>query len=55
MVASVTWYTRSRGSDAELTQQEAHTGTLHNGRISEFKWGLDLGKALEAAGLSEGF
>jgi ketosteroid isomerase-like protein len=53
VVASVTWYTRSRGSDAQLTQEEAHTWTLHDGRISEFKWSLDLGKALEAAGLSE--
>lgn len=49
VVASVTWHTRSRGSDTELTQQEAHTWTLHDGRISEFKWGLDLEDALKAA------
>ncbi len=49
VVASVTWHTRSRGSDTELTQQEAHTWALHDGRISEFQWGLDLEDALNAA------
>lgn len=49
VVAAVTWYTRNRGSDAELTQQEAHTWTMRDGRITEFKWGLDLETALEAA------
>ena len=53
VVASVTWYTRSRGSDTELVQEEAHTWTLRDGRIARFEWGQDLAKALEAAGLRE--
>jgi ketosteroid isomerase-like protein len=50
VVASVTWYTRSRGSEIELTQEEAHTWTLREGRIAGFEWGQDLERALEAAG-----
>jgi ketosteroid isomerase-like protein len=53
VVASVTWHTRSRGSHAELIQEEAHTWTLRDGRISRFEWGQDLAKALEAARLRE--
>ena len=49
VVASVTWHTRSRVSDTELIQREAHTWTLRDGRISEFEWGQDLNGALEAA------
>ena len=50
VVAAVSWYTLSRGSEAELTQEEAHTWTLKEGRIACFEWGLDLAAALEAAG-----
>ena len=51
VVASVTWHTVSRGSAMKLTQEEAHTWTLREGRIAGFEWGQDLAKALEAAGL----
>jgi ketosteroid isomerase-like protein len=53
VVAAVTWHIRSRGSESELVNQEAHTWTLHEGRIARFEWGQDLGTALEAAGLRE--
>jgi ketosteroid isomerase-like protein len=53
VVASVSWYTRSRGSESELVQEEAHTWGLRKGRITRFEWGKDLGTALEAAGLQE--
>ncbi len=54
VVAAVSWHIRSRrGSLRELVNEEAHTWTLHNGRIARFEWGQDLAKALEAAGLSE--
>jgi ketosteroid isomerase-like protein len=53
VVAAVSWYTRSRGSDSELVQEEAHTWGLRHGRITRFEWGKDLGAALEAAGLRE--
>ena len=53
VVAAVTWYTRSRESETELTQEEAHTWTLREGRIAAFEWGQDVAKALEAAGLQE--
>ena len=53
VVASVSWYTLSRGSETELVQHEAHTWTLRDGRIARFEWGRDLEHALEAAGLSE--
>ena len=54
VVAAVSWHIRSRrGSLRELVNEEAHTWTLHKGRIARFEWGQDLGKALEAAGLSE--
>lgn len=51
VVAAVSWYTRSRGSDSELVQEEAHTCGLRKGGITRFEWGKDLGTALEAAGL----
>ena len=50
VVAAVSWHVRSRGSERELVNEEAHTWTLHEGRIARFEWGQDLGKALEAAG-----
>ncbi len=53
VVAAVTWYTRSRGSESELVQEEAHTWGLREGRITRFEWGKDLGTALQAAGLRE--
>jgi ketosteroid isomerase-like protein len=54
VVAAVSWHIRSRrGSLRELVNEEAHTWTLHRGRITRFEWGQDLAKALEAAGLSE--
>jgi ketosteroid isomerase-like protein len=53
VVAAVSWYTRSRGSEIELTQAEAHTWAFREGRIARFEWGKDLRQALEAAGLEE--
>ena len=53
VVAAVSWYTRSRGSESELMQEEAHTWGLRRGRITSFEWGKELGTALEAAGLRE--
>jgi ketosteroid isomerase-like protein len=53
VVAAVSWYTRSRGSESELLQEEAHTWGLRKGKITRFEWGKDLGMALEAAGLRE--
>ena len=53
VVAAVSWYTRSRGSESELVQEEAHTWGLQKGRITRFEWGKDLGAALQAAGLRE--
>jgi ketosteroid isomerase-like protein len=50
VVAAVTWHIRSRGSESELVNEEAHTWILRDGRIASFEWGQDLGKALEAAG-----
>jgi ketosteroid isomerase-like protein len=50
VVAAVSWYTRGRGSDSELVQEEAHSWSLRDGRIARFEWGRDLGGALEAAG-----
>ena len=49
VVASVTWYTRSHESEKELTQEEAQTWTLREGRIARFEWGQDLAKALVVA------
>jgi len=53
VVAAVSWHTRSRHSERELVQEEAHTWTLREGRIARFEWGQDVEKALRAAGLSE--
>jgi ketosteroid isomerase-like protein len=50
VVAAVSWHIRSRGSEREIVNQEAHTWTLREGRIARFEWGQDLGKAVEAAG-----
>ena len=53
VVAAVSWHTRSRGSESELVQEEAHSWSLRKGRIARFEWGLELGTALEVAGLRE--
>jgi len=53
VVAAVSWYTRSRGSESELVQEEAHSWSLRKGHIARFEWGKDLETALEAAGLWE--
>ncbi len=53
VVAAVSWHIRGRASERELVNQEAHTWTLHGGRIARFEWGQDVAKALEAAGLRE--
>jgi ketosteroid isomerase-like protein len=51
VVASVSCYARSRGSETEIFQEEVHTWTLRGGRIARFEWGRDLRAALEAVGL----
>jgi ketosteroid isomerase-like protein len=53
VVAAVSWHIRGRGSSRDIVNEEAHTWTLHEGRIARFEWGQDLGKALEAAGRRE--
>jgi uncharacterized protein len=53
VVALVTFRTRSRGSERQVAQEEAHTWTLRAGKIVRFEWGRDLREALEAVGLSE--
>ena len=52
VIAAVRWHIRSRESERELVNVEAHTWTLRAGRIARFEWGQDLAKALEAAGAS---
>ena len=51
VVAAVSWYTLSRGSETELIQEEAHTWTIREGRIAGFEWGRNLSGALRSAGL----
>jgi ketosteroid isomerase-like protein len=51
VVAAVTFRARSRGSDVELTQEEAHTWTFRGGKVARFEWSRDLAAALEAAGV----
>ena len=53
VVAAVSWHIRGRGSERELVNKEAHTWTLHGGRIARFEWGQDVVKALEAAGAGD--
>ena len=53
VVASVSFFARSRGSDREMVQEEAHTWTLRDNKVVRFEWGRDLKAALEAAGLRE--
>jgi ketosteroid isomerase-like protein len=51
VIAAVSWYTLSRGSERELVQEEAHTWTIREGRIARFEWGRNLSSALRAAGM----
>jgi ketosteroid isomerase-like protein len=53
VVAAVRWHIRSPGSSRKIINREAHSWTLQRGKIARFEWGQDLGKALEAVGLSE--
>ncbi len=53
VVAAVTFRARSRDSDVALTQDEAHTWTFRDGKVTRFEWCRNLTSALEAAGLSE--
>jgi ketosteroid isomerase-like protein len=53
VVAAVTFRARSRDSDVELTQEEAHTWTFRNGKVTRFEWCRDLASALTAAGLRD--
>ena len=50
VVAAVTFRARSRASDVELTQDEAHTWTFRDGKVTRFEWSRDLASALEAVG-----
>jgi len=50
VVAAVTFRARSRASDVELTQEEAHTWTFRAGKVTRFEWSRDLASALEAVG-----
>jgi len=52
VVAHVTFRARGRGSEHELTQEEAHTWTVRDGRIVRLEWGRDLTAALLAVGLT---
>jgi ketosteroid isomerase-like protein len=38
VVAAVSWHTRSRESENELNQEEAHSWTLREGTIARFEW-----------------
>jgi ketosteroid isomerase-like protein len=51
VVALVDFCTRSRGSEVEIVQEEAHTWTFREGRIVRHEWCRDLAAALEAVGL----
>jgi ketosteroid isomerase-like protein len=53
VVASVTAHAWGRDSGAQVTQEEAHTWTLRDGKVISFEWSRDLPAALEAVGLSE--
>jgi ketosteroid isomerase-like protein len=53
VVAAVSCFARSRGSDVDVVQEEAHTWSFRDAKIVRFEWGRDLDAALEAAGLSE--
>jgi ketosteroid isomerase-like protein len=54
VVAAITFRTRSRGSQSEVAQEEAHTWTLRDGKIARFEWGRHLETALTAARASAG-
>ena len=44
VVAAVSWHIRSRGSQKELVNQEAHTWTLREGRIATLRLPMNLTK-----------
>src|SRR5215217_8149451 len=44
VVAAVNWHIRGRGSERELVNKEAHTGTLREGRIARFEGGRISGR-----------
>jgi ketosteroid isomerase-like protein len=52
VVAAVSSFVRTRGSEVDVVQEEAHTWTFRDGKIVRFEWGRDLDAALDAAGLS---
>jgi ketosteroid isomerase-like protein len=54
VVAAVSFRARGRGSDREVTQEEAHTWTFNDGKVTRFEWCRDLASALEAVGLRTG-
>jgi ketosteroid isomerase-like protein len=49
VVAAVRFRASARESDVEVVQEECHTWTIVDGRISSFEWGRDLDAALRAA------
>jgi ketosteroid isomerase-like protein len=51
VVAVVDFCARSRGSEIEIVQEEAHTWTFEDGRVVRHEWGRDIDAALEAVGL----
>lgn len=55
VVASLDFHARARrgGGELEISQEEAHTWTLRDGKVVRFEWGRDLVAALERAGLAE--
>ena len=53
LVADVVFVARSGGTKIDVVQDEAHTWTFREGKITRFEWGRTLAAALEAAGLSE--
>ena len=51
VVALVDFRARSRGSESEVVQEEAHTWTFRDGIVVRYEWGRNLEAALEAVGL----
>jgi ketosteroid isomerase-like protein len=53
VVAFVTAQAQGRDSGTPVSQEEAHTWTLRDGKVISFEWSRDLRAALAAVGLSE--
>ena len=53
VVAFVTAQAWGRDSGIPVSQKEAHTWTLRDGKVISFEWSRDLRAALDAVGLSE--